>query len=141
MVLGKQKQGAEFSSKTYTEYASFNAYRIHQSKNPLSLGQHSRTIGIWENRHETEAALLDLQLASFPMEKIAIIVGDERESITFSGKETFRVHSSFMPRRSYILVVNGTAEEIRSAEMIISSPANQEWGVYNTRQTVPSRVA
>lgn len=141
MVLSKQKQGAEFSSKTYTEYASFNAYRIHQSKNPLSLEQHSRSIGVWENRHETEAALLDLQLAGFPMEKIAIIVGDNRETNPFLGEEKLRVYNRFMPRRSYLLMVNGTAEEIRSAEMIISSPASGEWGVYNNRQAEPSRVA
>ena len=53
----------------------------------MALGQHKRAVGVFSNYRDTELALMELQSAGFPMNKVSVI-GEDLDGSKIGGAST-----------------------------------------------------
>ena len=82
----------------------------------MNTPSNKRAIGEFSNRQNAEYAVTELVDHGFPIEKVSIVAEDTpQEQVT----------------RKYVLIVEGTQDEIRRAEAILSREGIEGWGVYD----------
>lgn len=103
-----------------------------------------RAVGIFSNYQNAEAALGELQASGFPMHKVYVIAPDRRN--WFPGinvlerfddirhrfpQERASFYHDRLSRGHYLVMVEGTEDDIRRAELILSRRGIQDWGIYD----------
>jgi hypothetical protein len=121
-----------------------------------ALVHNKRAIGIFPQRRDAEAALDDLTDAGFPLGQVSLIAReydrhDRYPGLTYRDRfdnTSFRLpeqrgklfHDRFN-RGEYLVVVDGTEDEVRRAEPILRRHRIQDWDIFDIRDEDRSRMA
>lgn len=110
------------------------------------VGRHHRAIGAFSNRPEAEAALHELRDAGFPMSQISLVARDYDRHHHLPGihvrdrfdnhhygfpEDRFHVFHNRFNRGDYLVIVDGTEDDIRRAQPILSRHRIQDWGIFD----------
>jgi hypothetical protein len=110
----------------------------------MALTHAKRAIGIFSNYQNAEAALSELQASGFPMHKVYVIAPDRRN--WFPGinvldrfddirhgfpQERASFYHDRLSRGHYLVMVEGTEDDIRRTQSILYRRGIQEWGIYD----------
>ncbi|EAW37462.1 general stress protein [Lyngbya sp. PCC 8106] len=118
----------------------------HQTDEPLTPQHHDyRAIGIFPRRRDTDAALDELINAGFPHHQVYVI---GRDYDHHPNRHGFHIHNRFdnrflgflgdrnrffndrFDRGDYLVIVEGTQEEIQRVETLLSRREIQEWAIF-----------
>jgi hypothetical protein len=112
----------------------------------MALINAKRAVGIFSNYQNAEVALTELQASGFPMDKVSVVAPDVSRRNWLPGidvrdrfdstryeflKERASLYQERLSRGYYLVMVEGTEEEIRRAESILSPRGIQDWGIYD----------
>lgn len=112
----------------------------------MVLMNHKQAVGVFPDYQTVEQALRDLQASGFPMYRVSVIAQDVSGRTWFPGidvrdrfdhtryglpQERTSFYHDRLTRGHYLVMVEGTEDEIRRAETILSRRGIQEWGVYD----------
>lgn len=120
----------------------WDIYDISPGPGQAALGGRYRAVGVFSQLHRAEAALEELRDASFPMSQVSLVARDYNRRDWLPG---LRVHNRFdnalfhlrperhrffterFERGEYLVVVEGTDDEIRRAQAILNRHDIQDW--------------
>ncbi len=103
-------------------------------------------VGYFPHRRDAEQAITALRNAGFPLSQISLIAQQFERRESFTGvalrdrlegmrlglsEERTRFYNDRVMRGDYVVVVNGTEDEIRHAASILSNRGIQEWQIYD----------
>lgn len=110
------------------------------------FGSRKHAVGYFANRQDAQAAINDLRAAGFPLSQISLVHTDSNRGEPFAGvnvSDRFdpiplglpNDHASFYKQRlnqgEYIIVVDGTDDELRHASSVLSRHGIQHWHIYD----------
>jgi hypothetical protein len=112
-----------------------------------SRGLNKHAIGYFSNRNDAEAAIDDLRTAGFPLSQISLVHRDFGHRQPFAGINNVsdrleamrlglpdaraRFYHDRINRGDYVVIVNGTEDEINRAAAILSRRGIQQWETYD----------
>ncbi len=118
----------------------------HQPDEPLTSQHHDyRAIGVFPRRRDADAALDELINAGFPARQVYLV---GRDYDHHPNRHGFQVHNRFdnrflgflgdrnrffndrFDRGDYLVIVEGTQEEIQRVETLLSRREIQEWAIF-----------
>ncbi|MEB3279635.1 MAG: general stress protein [Lyngbya sp.] len=119
----------------------------HQRTEPVTHQPHYdyRAIGLFSRRRDADAALDDLINAGFPARQVYLV---GRDYDHHPNRHGFQVHNRFdrgflgflgdrnrffndrFDRGDYLVIVEGTPDEIRHAETLLNRRGIQEWAIF-----------
>jgi hypothetical protein len=113
----------------------------------VGRGLNKHAIGYFSNRNDAEAAIDDLRTAGFPLSQISLVHRDFGHRQPFAGINNVsdrleamrlglpdaraRFYHDRINRGDYVVIVNGTEDEINRAAAILSRRGIQEWEIYD----------
>lgn len=108
--------------------------------------RNKHAIGIFPHRREAEQAINDLRRAGFPLSQVSLVARQLERQEPFAGvdlRDRFeamrlgipadraRLYHDRVDRGDYVVIVNGTEDEVRQAAAILNRYNIQEWHVYD----------
>ena len=119
------------------------------------VGRHKHAVGVFPTRGEAEYALNELRDAGFPLSQVSLVVPAADRNYRFAGVNTLdrmdnyahygifddraSVYRDRLSRGNYMVLVNGTDDEIARAHAILNRRGIQEFGIYDPTQVSASR--
>jgi hypothetical protein len=107
-----------------------------------------RAIGVFPNLPDAEAALRDLRDSGFPLSQVSLVAREydrrnhipgihihdrfDHDRFGFLG-DRFRPFHDRFNRGEYLVIVDGTEDEIRRAEAIMNRHRIHDWGIFDVR--------
>ncbi|HEY9632180.1 MAG TPA: general stress protein [Coleofasciculaceae cyanobacterium] len=113
-----------------------------------ALVHNKRAIGIFPHRRDAEGALDGLRDAGFPMSQVSLIARDYDRRDRYPGltlrdrfdnafyklpEQRGRLFNERFDRGEYLIVVDGTEDEVRRAEPILRRHHIQDWDIFDIR--------
>jgi hypothetical protein len=110
------------------------------------IARNKYAIGYFPHRSDAERAIADLRSAGFPLDRVSLVAERFEQREPFAGldlrdrldsmrmglpDERARLYNDRLARGDYLVVVNGTDEEVHRAASILSARGIQEWRVYD----------
>jgi hypothetical protein len=120
------------------------------------FGARKHAVGYFVNRQDAEAAIDDLRTAGFPLSQISLVHKDSSVGEPFVGvnaSDRFdgvrlgmqNDHVGFYNQRlnqgEYIIVVDGTDDELTHASSVLSRHGIQHWQIYDSTVIQPTGSA
>ena len=111
-----------------------------------SVGRRHRAIGVFPHFGEAEGALRDLREAGFPMSQLSLVARDYNRHQPLPGihghdrfdnqhfgfpEDRFHFFHDRFNRGDYLVIVDGTEDDIHRAEPILNRHKIQHWGIYD----------
>ncbi|HEY9674272.1 MAG TPA: hypothetical protein V6D11_22725 [Waterburya sp.] len=119
------------------------------------VGRHKHAVGVFPTRGEAEYALNELRDAGFPLSQVSLVVPAADRNYRFAGVNTLdrmdnyghygifddraSVYRDRLSRGNYMVMVNGTDDEIARAHAILNRRGIQEFGIYDPTQVSATR--
>lgn len=110
----------------------------------LARTQHA--VGIFARRRDAEEAIRDLREAGFPLSRVSLVAKQFESRTPFAGvqlrdrfepstlgfpEERARYYYDRIDRGHYLVMVNGTSDEIASAQRILQGRGIEEFRIYD----------
>lgn len=119
----------------------------------IGLARNKHAVGFFPHLRDAELAIKDLRDAGFPLSQVSLIAHNfERQPFTgvelrdrFDAmrlgftEEYARYYYDRIDRGDYMVIVNGTEDEIILAGSILGDRGIQEWQIYDPTQIDPTR--
>jgi hypothetical protein len=120
---------------------------------PVAATQNRRAIGLFPNRQDAEYAITNLRNANFPLNQISLVARRSDPKKPFVGVDLHdrfdaerygvpadrtQYYNDRLDRGDYLVVVNGTEDELRQAAGILNQRGLQDWQLYNPSRSVVS---
>lgn len=138
---------------------SFTEHHTHSTPGDRAVGtvvgHHKHAVGVFPTRSDAESALSELRDAGFPMSQVSLVVPDADRTYRFAGvnmldrmdnyahygifDDRARVYRDRLSRGNYLVLVNGTDDEIARAHAILNRRGIQEFGIYDPTQISATR--
>lgn len=111
----------------------------------VSSNYDQQAVGFFADQGAAEQAIADLRNAGFSLSQIALVAQGATQRKSVSGvtlldrldntrfgfpDERVRFFHNRLAQGGYLLIVQGSAEQLRQAEIILHRRGIQEWGVY-----------
>lgn len=111
----------------------------------MPMGRHHHAVGFFPNRRDAEVAVADLRNAGFPLHQVSLVARRFEQREPFAGldlrdrfeamrygipTERARLYDQRLDRGDYLVVVNGTEDELRRAAGILNQRGIQDWSIY-----------
>ena len=119
------------------------------------VGRNKHAVGVFPTRGGADYALSELRDAGFPMSQVSLVVPDADRNYRFAGvnmldrmdnyahygifDDRARVYRDRLSRGNYLVLVNGTDDEIARAHAILNRRGIQEFGIYDPTQVSATR--
>ncbi|NJR75818.1 MAG: hypothetical protein HC773_23840 [Scytonema sp. CRU_2_7] len=122
-------------------------WEIHD---PSVIGPTKHAVGYFSHLNDAEAAIHDLRTVGFPLSQISLVHRDLTRREPFAGvnltdridTKRFRLpdarthfYNERINRGDYLVIVDGTEDEIRRAEAILKRRGIQEFGIFDATDT------
>lgn len=120
-----------------------------------SLARSKHAVGVFPNRRDAESALNELRNASFPLSQVSVVASDaerDRELVgvnlrnrvdNYAGlgivDDRARIYRDRVNEGYYLVMVNGTEEEVRQAASILTHRGIQQFDIYDSSQITTDR--
>lgn len=117
------------------------------SSTPRSALVHNkRAVGVFPHRRDAETAIKDLRDAGFPMSQVSLVVSDRDRDYGIADidvrdrfdnglfgfpQDRARFYNDRFDRGEYLVIVDGTEDEVRRAEAIMRRRGIQDWGIFD----------
>ena len=160
------RAGAILQGRGIQEYGIYNAPNANRgladtniTPTPVvstGVGRNKYAVGYFPHRPDAEHAIADLRSAGFPLAQVSLVAQTFARREPFAGvdlrdrldamriglsDERARFYNDRLTRGDYIVVVNGTEEEVHRAASILSSRDVQEWRTYDPTEVGTTQSA
>ncbi|PMB22524.1 hypothetical protein CEN47_19845 [Fischerella thermalis CCMEE 5319] len=85
------------------------------------MHRNRRAIGVFAHRRDAEAALMELRDSGFPMNQVSLIAKDSGD----------RLYSDRFNRGDYLVMIDGTDEQIHRAEAILKRRGIADFDIFD----------
>ncbi|MEW6495253.1 MAG: general stress protein [Cyanobacteriota bacterium] len=119
------------------------------------LGHRKHAVGVFPNSRDAKQALSELKAAGFPMHHVSVVATDADPNHPLAGVNTrnridnygslgivedrARAYRDRMNQGNYLVMVDGTDDEIRHAEPVLHRYGIQDYGIYDPSQVTATR--
>lgn len=125
------------------------------------IARNKYAVGYFPHRRDAEIAVKDLRNAGFPLNQITLVAQNFEQPERFAGVEMrdrfdamrmglpddrARFYNDRVTRGEYVVIVNGTEDEVHRARPILGDRGLQEWEIFdptaiNSQSAVPTQSA
>lgn len=136
-----------------TNHATPTAH--HRPSVGTPLGHRKHAVGVFPNSRDAKQALSELRSAGFPMNHVSVVATDADPNHPLAGVNTrsridnygslgivedrARAYRDRMNQGNYLVMVDGTDDEIRHAEPVLHRYGIQDYGIYDPSQVTATR--
>lgn len=127
----------------------------HRPSVGTTFGSRKHAVGVFSNPRDAKQALSELRAAGFPMNQVSVVASNTDPNQPLAGVNTRTridnygrlgivedraiVYRDRVNQGNYLVMVDGTDDEIRHAEPILNRYGIQDYGIYDPTQVTATR--